>query len=141
MKQGHNLARSLRAAYLAMHRRTNAILEQHRVTADQYVLLACLADGDSINQQELARRASSDPNTIRPMLLLLEKRGLIRRQAHPSDRRAHCVVLTASGRREFRGMFRDTEQCRRQILSAVKFGSAERLAKNLMLIAERLREF
>jgi len=135
---GQELARALRAAYWALHRRTNAILAAHGVTADQFVLLSRLADEDEITQQELARRASTDANTIRPMLLLLQKHGFVKRQAHASDGRAYCVVLTQKGRRSFRVMMAATEACRRQILSAVKHGSAKGLVKNLAHIAETL---
>jgi DNA-binding MarR family transcriptional regulator len=121
-----------------MHRRTNAVLASHGVTADQFVLLSRLADEDGITQQELARRASSDANTIRPMLLLLQKRGLVARRAHAFDRRAHSVVLTVEGRRRFRAMMRSTARLRRQMLSAVKQGSPQSLCENLLQITQIL---
>jgi DNA-binding MarR family transcriptional regulator len=138
MNAGQELARALRGTYWAMHRRTNALLAAHGVTADQFVLLSRLADEDAITQQDLARRASSDANTIRPMLLILEKRGLITRQAHASDGRAHCVKLTAKGRRSFAAMMRDTARCRRQMLSGVSSGSPRGMSKNLKQIAQIL---
>src|SRR5438309_11794375 len=95
---GHEIARALRAAYLALHRQTNACFAKDGVTADQFVLLAALADGDAVTQQELVRRVSSDPNTVRAMLLLLEGRALVARQRHPADGRARRVSLTAKGR-------------------------------------------
>ena len=39
-------------------------------------------------------RISSDPNTVRAMLLLLEQRGLVVRERHPTDGRARTVALT-----------------------------------------------
>jgi DNA-binding MarR family transcriptional regulator len=44
-------------------------------------------------------RTASDPNTVTAILRLLERRGLVRREAHASDGRARCVFLTAQGRR------------------------------------------
>ena len=98
MSTGHEIAVSLRVAYLSMHRQTEASLAGVGITADQFVLLNALADTDGIMQQELVRRASSDPNTIRTMLLLLERRGLVERRRHPTDGRARLVTLTATGR-------------------------------------------
>ena len=72
MTTGHQIAMSLRAAYLAMHRRTDAALAGDGVTADQFVLLAVLAAEDRVTQQALVRRTSSDPNTVRAMLVLME---------------------------------------------------------------------
>src|SRR5437868_2636813 len=101
MTSGHEIALALRAAYLALHRQSDAHFARHGVTADQFVLLATLAEGDALTQQELARRASSDANTVRAMLLLLEGRGLVARERHPTDGRARSVALTARGRRVY----------------------------------------
>ena len=73
MTAGHEVALALRAAYLALHRRTNAWFATHGVTADQFVMLSALADADAVTQQELVRRVGSDPNTVRAMLLLNEQ--------------------------------------------------------------------
>ena len=101
MTTGHDLAIALRAAYLALHRRSEAAFAPHGVTADQFVLLATLARGHALTQRELARRMSSDPSTVRAMLVLLEQRGLVERDTHPTDARARTVALTAAGKRAF----------------------------------------
>ena len=87
MADGHDLAMALRAAYLAVHRRTDAALARSGVTADQFVLMAVLAGGGARTQRDLARRTGSDPNTVRAMLLLLEGRGLVARTPHPTATR------------------------------------------------------
>ena len=56
MTSGRELARALRAAYLALHRQTNDCFAKDGVTADQFVLLSALADADAVTQQELVRR-------------------------------------------------------------------------------------
>src|SRR4051812_35769824 len=45
VQAGHNLALGLRAAYLWMHRRANAVFSRFGLTADQFVLLTALAGG------------------------------------------------------------------------------------------------
>lgn len=102
MDAQHNIPMGLRSAYRLMHRQTDARLASLGVTADQFVLLALLSEEDGLTQQELSRRASSDPNTTRAMLLLLEERRLIRRSSHPNDRRAYSVTLTERGVRQFK---------------------------------------
>ncbi|RPI00517.1 MAG: MarR family transcriptional regulator, partial [Calditrichaeota bacterium] len=77
MSVEENIAMVLRAAYLSMHRQTNTFLSKSGVTADQFVCLVILDDEDGITQQELATRATSDPNTISAMLALLEKQNLV----------------------------------------------------------------
>ena len=87
MTTGRDLAIALRAAYLALHRRSDARFAPHGVTADQFVLLATLArGGDALTQRELARRMSSDPSTVRAMLVLLAA-ARAGRAGHAPDRR------------------------------------------------------
>jgi DNA-binding MarR family transcriptional regulator len=89
---------ALRGAYLTMHRRADAYLARHGVTADQYVLLRLLDQESEVTPQTLVVRACSDPNTVRTMLLLLEGRGFVTRKRHPADGRARSVSLTGKGR-------------------------------------------
>ena len=97
VQAGHHLALGLRAAYLMMHRRANAVFSRFGLTADQFVLLTALAGGEGVTQKELARLTHSDPNTISEMLGRLERRGLIRRERHADDGRALSVSLTEDG--------------------------------------------
>ena len=117
MTSGREVARALRAAYLALHRQTNDCFAKDGVTADQFVLLSALADADAVTQQELVRRVGSDPNTVRAMLLLLEGRGLVAREHHPSDGRARCVTLTVKGRQVFKTLWTKSEPLRVRLLS------------------------
>src|SRR4051812_26163057 len=120
MAGGHDLAMALRAAYLAMHRRTDAALARHGVTADQFVLLTALSAGDALTQRDLGRQTNCDPNTVRAMLVLLEKRGLIARAPHPSDGRALTVALTAAGKRTYRALWAASEPVRAGVLDALE---------------------
>jgi DNA-binding MarR family transcriptional regulator len=115
---GHDIAMALRAAYLTFHRQADAHFARHGVTADQFVLLAALADGDAVTQQDLVRRVSSDPNTVRAMLLLLEDRGLVARLRHPTDGRARSVTLTARGRRAYAKLRAGSEPLRARLVAA-----------------------
>src|SRR5437764_10810292 len=105
MTSGREIARALRAAYLALHRETSACFAADGVTADQFVLLSALADADGVTQQDLVRRIGSGPATVRAMLLLLEGSGLVSRVPHPGDGRARYVTLTAKGRKVFQRLW------------------------------------
>jgi DNA-binding MarR family transcriptional regulator len=118
MTSGREVARALRAAYLALHRQTNDCFAKDGVTADQFVLLSALADADSVTQQELVRRVSSDPSTVRAMLLLLEGRGLVARERHPADGRARCVTFTVKGRQVFKKLWTKSDPLRERLLTA-----------------------
>jgi DNA-binding MarR family transcriptional regulator len=99
MDDGHELAMGLRVAYLAMHRGANADVARFGLTADQFVVLAALAEGDGVTQKELVCRIGSDPNTVSGKLARLERQGLVSRRRCREDGRAHRVTLTKEGRR------------------------------------------
>ena len=119
MTHGHEIAIALRAAYLALHRGSEARFAPHGITADQFVLLATLGRSeDSLTQRELARRMSSDPSTVRAMLVLLERQGLVERETHPTDARARTVALTKKGERTRQRLWKAGEPVRAQMLGA-----------------------
>lgn len=92
-----SLGMQLRGAYLTFHRLANARFEQSGITADQFVVMAILAEAPGLSQREIVDRAHSDANTVGAILKRLEAKRLIKREAHPVDGRAWCVFLTAQG--------------------------------------------
>jgi DNA-binding MarR family transcriptional regulator len=136
MTSGREVARALRSAYLALHRQTNACFAKDGVTADQFVLLAVLAEADAVTQQELVRRVGSDPSTMRAMLLLLEGRGLVAREPHPADGRARCVTLTGKGLQVFEKLLKKSEPLRARLLAAFRPNEVTALVELLHRVAE-----
>ncbi len=134
MKHTAELPRLLRTAYFAMHRASDAHFTHHGITADQFVILACLGEQDGVMQQDLVRRAASDPSTIRAMLVLLEGRGLVIRKRHPADGRAWEVILTAKGRRLYERLWRTSEPIRVRLLAEF----SEQEAEDLLGLLRRL---
>lgn len=140
MPTGHDLAMGLRAAYWSMHRQTNACLAQHGATAEQFVILALLAEEDGITQKELCSRASSDPNTIRPILMRLEQRGLVRRDQHPTDGRARHVILTRKGRQVHRKLARTLKALEDQLSGPFQTQEREALVSSLGRISQAMTQ-
>ena len=134
MKQSGELPLLLRAAYFAMHRASDSHFTRHGITADQFVLLARLGEQDAVMQQDLVRRAASDPSTVRAMLVLLEGRGLLARERHPADGRAREVKLTTKGRRLYERLWRTSEPIRAQLLADF----SEKETKQLLGFLRRL---
>jgi DNA-binding MarR family transcriptional regulator len=128
----------LRAAYLTMHRRSDAEFVEHGVTADQFVLLATLARGEVMTQRDLAARMPSDPSTVRAMLVLLEERGLIVRAAHPSDARARTVALTKLGQQTFNAVWEAGQAIRDQMVSSLSAQETKTLVTLLQKVTGAL---
>lgn len=130
---------ALRAAYLTMHRQSDAQFAKYGITADQFVLLATLTRGKALTQRDLARRMPSDPSTVRAMLVILENQGLVRRDVHPTDSRARTVALTAAGKRKLRQLWAAGESIRKKMFDALQPEETTVLVTLLHRITESLR--
>ena len=136
MEPKDRLPLELRAAYLALHRSSDMQFAKLGVTADQFVLLATLARGHALTQRELAARMPSDPSTVRAMLVLLEERGLVSRNTHPTDGRARTVALTAAGLRKYRQVWKAGQAIRDQMVSSLSAEEVESLVGLLRRVSE-----
>jgi DNA-binding MarR family transcriptional regulator len=134
MNEAHALAMALRRAYLTMHRRADAYFARHGVTTDQFVLLQILAEEGVVTQQRLVIRASSDPNTVRAMLVLLEGRDFVTRKRHPADGRARSVSLTKKGRHVHQRLLSASEPFLEQLVSGYQPGKLQVLLELLSRI-------
>ncbi|KAA5547367.1 MarR family transcriptional regulator [Roseiconus nitratireducens] len=123
---------------MALHRSTDAKFAEHGVTADQFVLLLALAEGQAVTQRELADRISSDPSTVRAMLVLLEKNGLVHRGSHPTDSRARTVSLTTGGKRKLRKLWKVGQPIRDEMYGAMTPDEATTLIHLLRRVASTL---
>jgi DNA-binding MarR family transcriptional regulator len=123
-----------------MHRCSDMQFAKLGVTADQFVLLATLARGQALTQRKLAARMPSDPSTVRAMLVLLEERGLVSRNTHPTDGRARTVALTESGLRKFRQVFKAGQGIRDQMVSSLTAEETRSLVKLLRRVSESLTD-
>jgi len=140
MNQKDELPLALRAAYHGLHRQSDTQFAEHGVTADQFVLLATLARGAALTQRELAARMPSDPSTVRAMLVLLEGRGLVSRNTHPTDGRARTVALTKVGRQTFQRVWEAGQSIRDQMVSSLSARETRTLVTLLRRVAESLAD-
>jgi DNA-binding MarR family transcriptional regulator len=132
--QGHEFGMFLRKAYLSFHRRANALVLNHGVTADQFVLLSVVAREPGITQITIVERTASDPNTVAAILRLLEQRRLVRREVHALDGRARCVFLTVAGRRVQRRAARDAESILATLLGCAGDGDHNEIERFLQRV-------
>jgi len=76
-------------------------LKAHGLNHDDYGVLVALSEseGDRLRMAELALRSVESRSRLSHHVGRLEKRGLVRREACPDDRRGLLAVLTPEGRR------------------------------------------
>ena len=140
MLQKHTIPMSIRAAYLSMHRQSELNALKHGITANQFVLLMLLAEEDGISQRDLVERAFSDPNTVRAMLVLLEKRGLVVREKHPKDGRKRNVTLTPEGRKVYQKVSDENETMRQTLKDLFSEEEIQKLLLQLNTISKSMTE-
>lgn len=78
-----------------------AALAPLELTPAQFRLLVAAAwltaKGSGVRQSDISAHANADPVMTSEVLRTLESRGLLTRTAHPTDKRARSVALTAAG--------------------------------------------
>ena len=87
----------------------------HDLTLSQYITLKKL-HYDTASASELAQAAELNPGAMTRLLDRLEAMGLVQREAHPSDRRALRIVLTARGRAIWPGLEACADRVRERAL-------------------------
>jgi DNA-binding MarR family transcriptional regulator len=75
------------------------ILERHRLSMWEYIVLSRLAAGAAPMQGVLAREIGHDPTRLIGVLDRLEAEGLVARRPDQRDRRSNVVTITAAGRK------------------------------------------
>ena len=93
----------LRRAWYGLNQAFRQRIAHLGITPDQFSILRWLNEGDpnGLTQRTLTDLMASDPNTITSTLTRMERAGLVSREPHERDRRAHRVRMKPKGRRAF----------------------------------------
>lgn len=137
---GHQLAMSLRCAYLTMHRMTNACFAEFGLSADSFTVLTILVEYGAMTQKELVHKISSDANTISAMLNRLERNKLIIRKRDPHDGRARLVQITAKGRRIQTKLWEKSRSLRLVMASLFDSEELSLVVNSLTHMAQRMED-
>lgn len=77
----------------------NNRLASFKLTSEQNLIMALLWEKEGISQNEISAKLNKDKAGVARMVNTLEKKGYIRREICPNDRRSVEVYLTAEGKR------------------------------------------
>src|SRR6478736_2446127 len=83
----------LRRAWYGLNQAFRRRIAHLEITPDQFTVMRTLRENEGIRQRELTELMSSDPNTVASLLERMETAGLIQREKHRKDRRAHQLGL------------------------------------------------
>src|SRR5215217_6294704 len=89
----------LKHAQLSYFEQSTAALAPFGIDGRELAVLTRLDGPDPLSQQEVAARLGVDRTTMVALVDALERKGLVERRAHPTDRRKNAVALTGAGQR------------------------------------------
>ena len=76
---------------------TNEALAEFGLRVRSFAVLAAAAAASRPTQRELAAFLRLDPSQVVALVDDLQRRGLVRREADPADRRVNAIVATEAG--------------------------------------------
>ena len=94
----YSVGYQIRCTHRALQRFLQLKIEPHGVTLGMWYFLRALWHEDGLNQRELSRRVGTMEPTTLSAILIMEKKGLVRRVRNQDDRRKWHIHLTPKGR-------------------------------------------
>jgi DNA-binding MarR family transcriptional regulator len=91
----HLMMRAVGQSRAVLH----ATLAEHAISEQHLVVLRHLYENGPTPMRGISALVGTDPSTVTSTVDRLEQRGLLARNADPSDRRVKLVALTDDGRR------------------------------------------
>jgi DNA-binding MarR family transcriptional regulator len=89
----------LKHAQLSFFEQSTAALAPFGIDGRELAVLARVGGPEPLSQQEIGARLGVDRTTMVALVDVLERKELVARRPHPSDRRKNVVELTAAGQR------------------------------------------
>ena len=92
------LDRDLRAVRQIINRPIEALIESGGLTGPQQSAMQVLVESDGLSLKDLSKELGLAHSTVSGIVDRLERRGLVRRETDPRDRRATVIVPTEAVR-------------------------------------------
>ena len=130
----HDVSRLRRSAF-------DRCLKPLNVTRSQWWVLAYLSREDGMTQSQLAEELDLGKVAVGGLIDRLEKSGLVRRDADPSDRRVNRVFLEPKSKQLIARMRKVSHRLNEQILDGVPDEKLEGAAKTLDAMKRNLLSY
>lgn len=118
-----------RAANTLTARLNPVLLRQHRLSESQFGVLEALWHLGPMPQARLCEKLLVSGSNLTTVIDNLEKRGLVRRDDNPDDRRAHLVRLSEKGRALVAATFPDHAARIRDLLGVLSAADQKQLGR------------
>jgi DNA-binding MarR family transcriptional regulator len=101
MKMEYQMGFLLSRATWAMNNSVNRMLRENGlpdISVAYFAVLQALWEKDGMSITDLGEKAQLEKSTMTSLIDRMEGAGLVRRDDHPTDRRAYQICLTSRGR-------------------------------------------
>lgn len=109
---------------------------EFNITPVQYGLLTALSLRGRLDQGSLGIELGIDRTNVADVLIRLEARGLIKREADPADRRAKLASLTPKGRQLTSRMFESMQRAQDRLLAPLSQKERDAFMATLVRLIE-----
>lgn len=99
------IVRELVRTYQAFRSYSDAQIRQMGLTSSQFDVIATLGNTPGMTFNKLAEKTLTTKGELTGIIDRLEKKGLVRREVPPEDRRSFLAVLTPAGEQVFAETF------------------------------------
>ena len=110
--------------------------QAHGITPVQYAALNAVQRQPGLDQRTLASTIGFDTSTIGGVIDRLERRGLVERQASPTDRRVRLLRLTEAGEALARDVVPAMLKAQQRILAPLPAAERPRFVDMLRTVVE-----
>ena len=118
----------------------NHTLLEKGVTVQQWAVIQQLSQTSSLTAVDLVQILDMDKPTISGIVQRLEKKGLLTKNKHPSDKRAYLLSLTESGKESLEECKKISEEVVEEYLAVLTVQEKKQLNQLLTKINEDKRE-
>jgi len=125
----------LRRAQMAVFRDFFAAFEAFDIRPAQYSILTVIECNPGLKQSEVSEALGIQRTNFVAMIDELQRRGLVRRDPTPNDRRSYALVLTEEGRRLMSELHAVAERHEQRIADAIGAERHRRMFATLWKIA------
>ena len=125
----------LRRAQMAVFRDFFSAFEAFDIRPAQYSILTVIECNPGLKQSEVSEALGIQRTNFVAMVDELQRRGLVRRDPAPNDRRSYALVLTEAGRRLMGELHEVAERHEQRIADAIGAETHRRMFATLGKIA------
>lgn len=131
-----SVLRELARTYQAFSSFDENYIRQLGLTVPQYDVICTLGNTPGMMMGQLAEKTLVTKGTLTGIVDRLEKKGLVRREVPPDNRRCFIIVLTAEGQRVFEQVFPTHINCLKQRFQHLSAEQLEQMQTSLQQLRQ-----